>query len=351
MKKLSNLKSNFTKIDNRILQDENVSVEAKGVYAYMVSLPNDWRFTIKNISNALNIGEKKLNGIIKELLGHRLLKKWYYNDSQGYRRLEMCIYDYETRDNTDSLPAKKASRIDCVNSANNLSKSTTADKILPYQKGDLENISQGTDLQNTNSNEMPLNANENPTIPKGQVGTTIYITNKEKNLTKKESNKENKVFVFKTPKILDLQSSLELADDLFENAKNDFDNEIRNFWLQFINNKFAKLKELRKKMTDSMIQGNFNDLYKVKDLGIDLRERLKKASSESWRSFIFDSDKHNTFRNQNKKPDYNPRTGNTGESVFSDNPNDYINENMNGVTKIADGVFEADLFKLTGRKA
>lgn len=287
MKKLSNLKRNYVKISNRFFADPNISPEAKGVYGYIVSLPNDWQFSVKNMSKKLGIGEKKLTSILKELLAHNFIKKWYYNDSQGYRRLEMCVYDYETRENIDNLPAKKSSRINSVNSANNFNQSTTADKILPYQKGDLENIPQSAKLQEVDSATTPLNANENPTIPKGQVGSTIYITNKENNITKKESNKRsNKKF-------------LEQNFDFLSYAKQIFENSMTKpqitleLWIKYLNSKEIAIKRKRGKdveVTKRMVDNDFNALFKLQELGIDVDDRVLQAIDLKYQGIWYNSD-------------------------------------------------------------
>lgn len=323
MKKLSNLKRNYVKISNRFFADPNISPEAKGVYGYIVSLPNDWQFSVKNMSKKLGIGEKKLANILKELLAHNFIKKWYYNDSQGYRRLEMCVYDYETRENIDNLPAKKASRIDCVNSANTLNQSTTTDKILPYQKGDLENIPQPTNLQEVDNTITPLNANENPTIPKGQVGSTIYITNKENNITKKESNKKSN------------KKSLEQNFDFLSYAKQIFENSTTKpqialeLWIEYIQSKEIAVKRKRGKdveVTKRMVDSDFNALFKLQELGVELEPRIYKAIDMKYQSFWYDSDniawkKHGGhFRNNVGHLDYC--------SVSQDNPLAKICKNL-----------------------
>jgi hypothetical protein len=38
---------NYTNIDNTILQSKTLSFKAKGLFAYMWSLPNDWDYSIK----------------------------------------------------------------------------------------------------------------------------------------------------------------------------------------------------------------------------------------------------------------------------------------------------------------
>lgn len=36
--------TNYTKIDNNYLEDKNISLKAKGLLSYMLSLPDDWDY-------------------------------------------------------------------------------------------------------------------------------------------------------------------------------------------------------------------------------------------------------------------------------------------------------------------
>ena len=39
----------YTVIDNAVLQNVNLSFEARGFLCYLLSLPNDWTFTVRGI--------------------------------------------------------------------------------------------------------------------------------------------------------------------------------------------------------------------------------------------------------------------------------------------------------------
>lgn len=319
MKYLSNLKKNFTRLDNRIIQDSNISVECKGVYCYLVSLPNNWQFSLKNIAKALNIGEKKLANIFKELLSHRLIKKWYYNDKNGYRRLEICLYDYGTRDNPTE------------------SKREVGLHSLPTQKGELDKKplnANDCDIQNA---ETALNASENPSMPKGEVGST-YIYTKEK-FTKEILNNNSASANFKNQRERHKQNLLDCANLLYDNESNlTFSKEK---WLEWVEYKISRTP----KITELAIKMNFKQM---KRYGNNAELAVEHSIAGVYQGLFLPKDIINYT--STKKYVYDPRKGNTGQSDFSDNPDDYINENMAGVKKIGDGLFEADLFVLTGRK-
>lgn len=59
--------SNYTVLPNDVF-NQNFSVEAIGLLAYLLSLPHDWVVYKKNLSDKLNLGREKLDRIFKELI-------------------------------------------------------------------------------------------------------------------------------------------------------------------------------------------------------------------------------------------------------------------------------------------
>ena len=41
--------TNYTKIDNRYLEDKNISLKAKGLLTLMLSLPDNWKFNVNGL--------------------------------------------------------------------------------------------------------------------------------------------------------------------------------------------------------------------------------------------------------------------------------------------------------------
>ena len=50
------LQKNFTIADNRIMQCEGLSFEARGLYLYMLSLPEGWEFSEGRLAKNGGIG-------------------------------------------------------------------------------------------------------------------------------------------------------------------------------------------------------------------------------------------------------------------------------------------------------
>lgn len=70
-----------TILTNEFLQNENISLEAKGLLGYMLSLPNNWDFTIAGISAKTNTSEYKITKLLQELEtnGYHTKKHLYKN--------------------------------------------------------------------------------------------------------------------------------------------------------------------------------------------------------------------------------------------------------------------------------
>lgn len=60
-------KGNFTVIDNAIFKDRNLSLKAKGLMCLMLSLPDDWNFSIKGLATLSKDGESAVRSTLNEL--------------------------------------------------------------------------------------------------------------------------------------------------------------------------------------------------------------------------------------------------------------------------------------------
>mgnify|MGYP001231153959 CR=1 FL=1 len=60
-------KDNYVVLDKGFLKDKRLSWQAKGLLAYMLSMPNDWVFRIDDLKNRSTNGRDSTKNIIKEL--------------------------------------------------------------------------------------------------------------------------------------------------------------------------------------------------------------------------------------------------------------------------------------------
>ena len=64
---------NYTIMSNYHLQDKNLTLKAKGLLSYMLSLPEDWDYSLMGLSAICKEGIRAIRNIIQEL------EKYKYN--------------------------------------------------------------------------------------------------------------------------------------------------------------------------------------------------------------------------------------------------------------------------------
>ena len=93
------LQKNFTIADNRIMQCEGLSFEARGLYLYMLSLPEGWEFSEGRLAKNGGIGIDKCKRILKELFCIGLLKREFIHNENGHKKSIYTLYDFSTLEN------------------------------------------------------------------------------------------------------------------------------------------------------------------------------------------------------------------------------------------------------------
>jgi len=93
-------KTNFTVIDNGFIRNRELSLKAKGLLTQMLSLPEDWDFSVRGLAAISKEGASTIRSILKEL------------EAMGYVKIEPVRthsgkYDriYHIYENPDTLPA------------------------------------------------------------------------------------------------------------------------------------------------------------------------------------------------------------------------------------------------------
>jgi len=67
MNNLRKEKIPFTQVVNELLNDPRITLKAKGIYAFMYSKPDNWKFTIKSMSKQLKEGDTLIGNSLNEL--------------------------------------------------------------------------------------------------------------------------------------------------------------------------------------------------------------------------------------------------------------------------------------------
>ena len=65
--KIHKIAADFTQVGNKVLRDPNLSLKAKGLYAWLYSKPDEWDFSMKRVPLESKDGEKAAYAAIREL--------------------------------------------------------------------------------------------------------------------------------------------------------------------------------------------------------------------------------------------------------------------------------------------
>ncbi|WP_212930109.1 DNA-binding protein [Shouchella clausii] len=85
--------NNYVVMDKTALHDERLSWKAKGLHAYMLSMPDDWRFYREELSNHAKDGVDAVKSALKELSDKGYLKRVRRNDENGKLYWETVVYE------------------------------------------------------------------------------------------------------------------------------------------------------------------------------------------------------------------------------------------------------------------
>jgi len=80
---IKNIDVNFTQVNNNVILDIDLTYKAKGIYAYLVSRPDNWKFYINNIVSQSSNGKTSVQSGIKELEEAGYLERKLTKDNKG----------------------------------------------------------------------------------------------------------------------------------------------------------------------------------------------------------------------------------------------------------------------------
>ncbi|WP_017728534.1 DnaD domain protein [Halalkalibacterium ligniniphilum] len=96
--------NNFVVMNKTALQDERLSWKAKGLLAYMLSMPDNWRFYREELATHAKDGVDSVKSALKELGERGYLKRVRKNDENGKIYWETIVYEIPQE---DSPPVEK----------------------------------------------------------------------------------------------------------------------------------------------------------------------------------------------------------------------------------------------------
>lgn len=140
----------YTVMSNAHLHDKRLSLKAVGLLSIVLSLPDDWHYTVKGLVGSVKDGERAVNGALSELkqCGYLQVNKLYPNSERS--KIEYQYVFYEKPQGIQNVPLEQ----DLQN---------VGLQNVGLQNVDLQNVGAyiNTNKQSTNKqNTKELNTNE-----------------------------------------------------------------------------------------------------------------------------------------------------------------------------------------------
>jgi hypothetical protein len=94
------IERDFTILPNRALRDPHLSYRARGVLAYVLSMPDNWRTSAETLSRQGLEGRDAIRAAINELILAGYARRVKAQDERGRFTTELHFYDYPRRVNS-----------------------------------------------------------------------------------------------------------------------------------------------------------------------------------------------------------------------------------------------------------
>ena len=85
--------NNYTVMSNYHLRDKNLSYKAKGLLSFMLSLPDDWDYSLAGLCSISKESKDGIRSILKELQEYHYVKIEKVRGKQGYFEYNYLIYE------------------------------------------------------------------------------------------------------------------------------------------------------------------------------------------------------------------------------------------------------------------
>ena len=128
-------RNNFTQISNHLLNDCELSLKAKGLFAYMQSKPENWAFHLQGMQKQLKESRGTIISIINELVTRDYIKK-IKRTKNGKQQVNQYILLADSIQPTQNVQVKKTESKNSTDSniVNiNMCKSNTLSKRVSFK--------------------------------------------------------------------------------------------------------------------------------------------------------------------------------------------------------------------------
>ncbi len=93
-----NKNKNYTTIYNGFLQDKTISLKAKGLLAFILSLPEEWDLSVKGLEKCTKEGKEAVGTAINELIEYGYIKRKLIHENGKLRGYNYEVFE-EPSDN------------------------------------------------------------------------------------------------------------------------------------------------------------------------------------------------------------------------------------------------------------
>ena len=86
---------NYTVMSNYHLRDKNLSLKSKGLLSFMLSLPEDWKYSLKGLANVSKDGIYVIRNCVKELEKYGYVQRRKARNDKGQMiDVEYIIFEH-----------------------------------------------------------------------------------------------------------------------------------------------------------------------------------------------------------------------------------------------------------------
>lgn len=149
------LNKNFSIADNRIAQCKELDFNAKGLYLYILSLPEDWEFSIERIAYMTNNSVGKVKAGLKQLEAMGLFKRELIYKGVKGKRAKYVLFDFDTRTTANNDDESVSIDEEPTNEKSPNDKSMIEKSTIQNQPNDFHTLNkQRNNLQRNNINKI-----------------------------------------------------------------------------------------------------------------------------------------------------------------------------------------------------
>ena len=94
----------FTTIPNSLIQNTDLTLEARGLLIFLLSKPSDWKVNVKNLSQDNDIGRDKCYKIINALIDSGYIVRNEEKVKGRYNYTEYFVYPEKQRNTNRNRP-------------------------------------------------------------------------------------------------------------------------------------------------------------------------------------------------------------------------------------------------------